>query len=275
MKQRADNKILSSFALYLDHFVQEEGEAYVEATGRFYPINTRYNGLYAYACPYRQLCNDVSVSGANVMSGVHINGTFIEPGESGLFGIDHYRGIAYFDAPLSASAQVTGSFSVKDFGIEITDRPEEQLLFGTKYFVNGTQEAIKSGLAEGAQTAPIIYIRPTNSELEPFCFGGVYMNSQNVRLVVVADNQFKLVAVCDILKGLKYKTFEVYDELPFMANTRINTGQLYSYDDLSVNSGYAPLILDAKVINITPKGEFEKLRLNIAFVDLNISTSRL
>jgi hypothetical protein len=101
------------------------------------------------------------------------------------------------------------------------------------------------------------------------------MNSQNIRLVVVADNQFKLVAACDILKGLKNKNFDVYDSLPFMANTRINTGQLYNYDDLPVDSGHAPLILETKVINVTPRGQFEKMSANVAFVDLNISTSRL
>src|ERR1700758_3177468 len=138
MKPTLEAQIVSNFMLYIDHSIQQQGQAYTNYSGQLFPVKSNYGGLYAYATPFKQLCNDTSVAGAQVMSGVYINGHFAPVGTSGLIAINHYNGTVYFSSPLPATAFVSGQYAIKDFSIELADQPEWKLLYETKYVTNNS-----------------------------------------------------------------------------------------------------------------------------------------
>lgn len=77
---------------------------------------------------------DTSVSGANQISGVYVNGVFNSPGTGGnLISINPNQGQVYFNADKS-SATISGNYAIKDLNLVITDEREEKLLFETQYF---------------------------------------------------------------------------------------------------------------------------------------------
>ena len=46
-------------------------------------ISGAYNGYYTYAAPYKQIVSDASITGANQLTGIYLDGNFIVPGQSG------------------------------------------------------------------------------------------------------------------------------------------------------------------------------------------------
>ena len=58
MNIQLDVRILSSLALYIDYKLLKVGKAYTNYSSYLYPINTKLNGLYGYATPFKQLVND-------------------------------------------------------------------------------------------------------------------------------------------------------------------------------------------------------------------------
>jgi hypothetical protein len=271
MKVSFDIKILSSFLLFIDHELQSKAEAFFNNSGRLYPVSTNVNGFTAYATPYRQLCNDTSISGANIMSGVYVNGNFVGIGQSGLRMINHDLGTAYFSGTLPANAVVSGRYAIKDFSIQYTDQIEYKLLFETKYVTNSKFNQTLSGLASDVKTSPAIFLRAKVTENLPFSFGGLDDNSFKIRAILIADNEFQRIAACNVFKNMNLRTFNVVDSTPFdyLGNY---TGLNYNYNNLSFVSGYESLISEVKVIDVPLKGEFENVPRSIAMVDFTVST---
>lgn len=272
MRPQLDNKIISSFLLYLDNKIQQRGGGFYNTNGLFYPAQSNVNGLYAYTCPYKQLCNDVSVSGATVMSGVYLNNTYISVGESGLTAINHYDGALYFNSPLPKNTVISGNFAIKDFSIYLSDQPDYKLLFGTKFVPNpkfGIQP--KTGLPLDAKTAPAIYLVVKNQENKPFAFAGLDDNSISIRAVVIADTFYEKVAVCNIFKNLYLRPFKLVTSTSFdyLGNM---TGVNYNYTGSSGSDFYKPLVLKSKVSEVNLEGEFIDTKKQFAFVDIEIST---
>jgi len=271
MQVQFDNRLISSFLLFLDNQIQSKGVCYTNYSGRLYPITSPYQGLYAYATPFKQLCNDTSISGANVMSGVYLNGVFVTVGQSGLYSINHKQGTAYFTGQLSSSVVVSGRYAIKDFNIELADQVEYKLLYETKYVTNSKFNQTLSGLPLDVKTAPVIFLRPKNIENKPFAFGGIDDNEMKIRAIIVADNEFQRIGVCNILKNLNLKGFSIVNSTPFdyLGNF---TGLNYSYSGLSYDTVYSPLITEAKVIDVPRVGELENFGRATAIVDFSIST---
>jgi len=272
MNIQYDARMLSSLSLFLDHKLLKEGAAYTNHSGAFYPVATKINGLYAYGVPFKQLVNDTSIIGANVMSGVYLDGTFIKPGQSGFYGINHYEGLAYFTSPISnAQNRLSGVYAYKDFSIKLTDKTDYKLLFGTKYLNNQTYAQSPTGLSEDTEVFPIIYIKASQIENNPFAFGGLDDNTMNVRCVMVAQDMYSVLGASNIFKDLNLKTFAVYDSLPF-GQLGLYTGVNYNYENLT-KIDKTPLIWKVKAINVNPKtDEFNLMNLKTMFVDFEIRT---
>jgi hypothetical protein len=271
MRVMFDNKLLSSFLLFVDHEIQSSGLAYTNYSGLLYPVESKVSGLYAYATPFRQLCNDTSVAGANILSGVYLNGSFTSIGQNGLHSINHNLGTAYFTGQLSSSVVVSGRYAIKDFNIEITDQLEYKLLFDTKYVTNSKYNQVLSGLASDVKTSPAVFLRPKVLENLPFAFGGIDDNHIDIRAIVIADNQFQRIAVCNILKNLYFKQFQIVQSTPFdyLGNF---TGLNYSYETLAFDSSYTPIIFKAKVVDVPLVGDFQNVPRSVAMVDFSIDT---
>ncbi len=269
MQAQFDNRIMSSLQLFVDHEIQEKGQAYKNKSSFFYPTKSIYFGLYAYSCPFKQLCNDTSISGANIISGVYLDGNYISVGESGLHSINHYDGTVYFTGQIDGENRISGDYAVKEVNVKMTDKTEGALIYDTKYLLYDKYNQTLSGLGPDTQTFPIVYLKDKGGQNKPFCLGGIDDNQLMVRAVIIADSSYLLTATANILKNLNYKTIPIYSSLPFGGRGEY-TGQAYNYTGLPVMDENV-LITESKVVNVTSNGNFKDFKYNAAFVDLSIS----
>lgn len=270
MTPQLDNKLISSFLLMLDHVIQKNGQAFTNTSGLFYPIASNIKSLYAYASPYKQLCNDISISGANVLSGVYLNNNFVTVGQSGLAAINHYQGTLYFTGALPSQTVVSGNYGIKDFNIELSDQPEWKVLFDTKFVSNRTYNQTLSGLALDTKTCPSIFVRTKVQDTKPFALGGIDNSEIRLRTIIVADNEYSKIAAANILKNMNYHP------LPVVLSTSFNslgamTGINYNYETLSTDPDIYPWILRVRVIDIPPEGQYQNMIRNMVMADFDIS----
>ena len=231
MLPQIDNRIISSFLLFLDYQVQQQGLSYTNSSGLFYPALSDVAGLYAYTCPYKQLCNDTSISGATIMSGVYLNGSYTNIGQNHLVSINHYNGAVYFSQPLLPSVIISGNFAIKDFSVYLSDQPDYKVLFDSKYVPNpkyGDDIPI-SGVPLEAKTAPAIILVIKDQEQRALAFAGIDDNTIRIRAVAVCENLYQKVAVCNILKNFRLKG------LPIPATGALPFDYLGNYTGLNYN----------------------------------------
>ena len=271
MTVQFDTKLISSILLFIDHEILKHGRAFSNHSGRLYPITGGIQGLYAYAAPFKPLCNDTSITGATVMTGVYLNGNYVSVGQSGLHSINHNQGTAYFTGSLPSSTIVSGNYAIREFGVKMTDKPEYKLLFETKYLTNTKHNQVLSGLPLDTETSPIVYVRTDDSENLPFAFGRVDNATVKIRVIVVADTEYQKVGVCNILRNLNTRQIPIYETLPFDRNGAF-TGINYNYDNIAVDTGYYPWILKSRVLSVPIRDDMPNKEKKMAIVDLDVST---
>lgn len=271
MKAQLEPIIISNFLLLLDHSIQNKGAAFFPYSGLFYPIDSDINGYYSYASPFKPLCNDTSISGANVLSGLYINGVYNPIGSGHFKRFNHYKGVAYFDQNYPNNTIISGNCSVKEFGIELSDQPEWKLLFETKYTNQNMFSQNLSGLHPNEKTAPIIYVVFKGQQNDPFAFTHLDNSKINLRCVIISDNEFQSLNVCSILKNLYQFNVPILQSLPFNSIGG-TTGELYNYKTIPTNNIYSVLVSDARSVDISQKGDFKDIVRNLALVDFTLST---
>lgn len=272
MNVQFNQKMLSSFLLYLDHNLLDKGNSFANYSGFLYPVESKISGRFAYATPFKQLVNDTSLSGgAHVMSGVYLNGNFVTVGQSGLLSINHNQGAAYFSSQLPANTIVSGNYSIKEINVELTDDFEYKLLFETKFVTNSKFNQVLSGLPLDTKLTPSVFLKMKKSRNEPFGFGGIDNDEVRVRAIIIVDNEFQRIGVCNILQNLNYRPFQIVESTPFdyLGNF---TGVNYNYNGLNFNNGYYPLVLDVDVKDIQYTSEFANIGRSVAIVDFKLSS---
>jgi len=279
VKSQFDNLVTSSMLLFIDNKLCSVGEAYTNYSGLLYPINNTYYSYVTYALPFRQIIADSSISGANIMSGLYINGSFTPINSSNLKGINHYRGQAYFNG--SPAGTVSGYYSVKDFNIYLTNKPEEEILFETQYKVRPKVVQNLDGLADNTETIPSIFIKYNGGTNEPFAFGGVKDSILNIRAIVIADNLFNLDAVCSILRDTSNNfIYNITSSELGMDNLGNFTAGYYNYNNIvnnklnSTDKLYIDEVRVSKVSNLGFNGTNFKNVLYPAFVDFTLKKVR-
>lgn len=270
MDLQFDNKLISSFMLFLDRALLVSGRALTNYSGSLYRTTPGFNGLNVFTTPFRQLINDTSVTGANIMSGVWVNGVFSVPGQNGLHSINITEGQAYFTGNPTS---VSGSYAVKDFSVYLTEKPEEELLFETKLYLRNKVPQVITGLSQDTQTYPSVYIKSVTAENQPFCLGGADNNQMIVRAIVLGDSQFLTDAACSILKSLARKKFKVFDPANIPLNAYgATTGTNFNYNTISTASNQESLIWRVKVSKLFNAREMNKINPAVfpAFVDFEL-----
>lgn len=279
MKAQLDNIIMSNMLLWMDHEILSRGEAYTNYSGNFYEVDSLVNGFYTYGLPFKQIVADKSISGATVISGVYLNGTFTSPGSSNFSGINPNVGYAFFSSDVGTTG-VSGIYSVKDFNIYLTSLAEEQLIFETKFEVNPKVTQNPTGIATTALTYPAIFLKNNGGQNKPFAFGGQDETLFQVRAIVMADNLFSLDAVCAILRDTARKHIPLISEanMPFDIYGIIKNNS-YNYDSLT--SGIAhPNLIYIKSVNVSKiipfRYEYSNVNPEIfsAFIDFELSDIR-
>ena len=264
---------MSSMSLYVDNLVCKQGEGYVNHTGEFFPTQRKYNQFFTYSLPFKQIVSDVSVTGANVLQGVYVNGSFQNVGSSGLEGILHHKGALLFSVDHDNDT-ITGNFSVKEFNVYITTKAEEDLLIKTAPQVN---PKIAQNQAEGldfnTETYPAIFLKNMGGYDMPMVMGTENGNIvTNIRAVILSDSAFSLDAVCGILKKTAKRKVPIIESLPFNALGAF-TGITYDYDALRLGAQRNAHIWNTRVSKVMPQtGGVADLDLNVhvALVDFEV-----
>jgi hypothetical protein len=272
MQTQLDTRIISSFLLMIDHTIQANGQAYQNVATQFFPATSPYAGTYVYSSPSKPLCNDVSISGANILSGVYLGGQYVSVGQSGLSAINHYKGAIYFTGSNPSSVTITGRAAIKEVGVKLTDQTDWKLLFETNYVANSTHPAQPTtGLPLDTEVSPIVFLRVKSQENKPFGFGKLDNQTIGIRAIVIANNEHQKISLTTILKNLRYTSIPLIAATPFDAVGNM-TGVNYNYSNLSQDLSYTPIIFGVKAIDVPQQGQYKDIRRNMAIVDFEIST---
>ena len=276
MKKQLENRILTSFALMVDHKISTKGEAFENVSGDLYPANKNlYQGFHTYSAPYEQWVGDTSVTGAKVATGVFLNNLPVGIGTSGLAAINYEQGQVHFSSSLPASTSVTASYAIKGVNVYLTEESEEKLLFFTKYSTRPKTSQSLTGLATDAITVPAIFLKIDGGRNEPFCLGGTDRKVTDIRGIIIAKSSYELDAIGEILKNISRLYCPLIDEgIQFGALGY--TGIAYSYTGLATGTD-SPFIRVANFIK-TPtnstKSDFKDLSpdLRKGIVDFELET---
>ena len=234
MKPQFSNQVVSSAYLWLDHLLCDDGAAFYNLNSNLYNITNRYSNFYTYALPYNSIISDTSVPSSYGVSGVYVNNNYTPVGSGGLFAINFNAGQAYFTT--QPAGTVSGNFSVKEFNIRLTNKPEETIIFETKHFLRPKTLMGYTGL-NNEISYPVIYIKESSSNNRPFSMGGEDITTSNLRLLVFADSQFNLDAVNSLIRDQTFSYIPLITEaeMPFNSLGYYKSGAIYNYDNLSTN----------------------------------------
>ena len=277
MKAQLDNILMSSMIYWMDNTLLLKGEAFTNFAGKFYEIKNLYTNLYTYGLPFKQIVADNTITGANLLSGVYINNTFVTVGQSGLSGINPNQGQVYFSTDQSSN-QLSGKYAVKDFNLYLTSKAEEEILFETQYKIRPRTTQDLTGLAPNFITCPAIFIKNNGGVNEPFGFGGEDRTEMDIRAIILSDTIYNLDAVISIFrdKARTYIPLVNISESPYNSLNSINNGY-YSYNSFctgkigTINSFFIDSVSVSKIPNFD-----NKLNPDIfaGFIDFTISNIR-
>ena len=276
---------MTSMLFWLDNKILTKGQAYTNFQSVFYPVQNMYYGYYTYGAPYKQMVIDCSISGANIISGVYVNGVFTIPGQNGLTGIDSSNGQLYFSSPITnPTTSLSGNYAVKDYSIYLTSKTEENLLFETAYQINPKTYQSPTGLPLNAETYPVIYLKYQGGKNKPLAFGGYDQTVGNVRAIILSDSVFSLDAVTSIMRDTSRQLIPLIypDEMPFNSLNSVNsTDNCFNYikttaskvntDDYLYINEVNVTKTDTRILNAT-----NSLNRNVysAFVDFEVIKNR-
>lgn len=283
MKPKFLNQTTPSFLLWLDNLICQEGSGHYTTSSLFYRTNSLYYGLTTYASPYSQFIYDSSISGATVMTGIYLNNNYITTGQSGFFGINYEKGQVYFNSALPANSVISGNFSIKDFNVLLTNKPEEKVLFETQYTPRQKTAISPTGLLDNETSYPVIFIKNLGYENQPFAFGGIKTTKINYTSIIFSDDKFKLDSAISIMCDAYQRYVPILDvsEMPFDIYGRLKSG-VYNYKALkeskSPSIGNAMFIEESKQAEFSQKlySEIDNINPNVqvAIVDFSVNTQR-
>ena len=273
MKPQFLHEATSSFVLWFDNYLLTKGEAYANRTGSFtYSSDDILGSSYvSYSSPYKQWVGDSSISGAAIANSVFVDGAEKNRGTDGLK-IDYRNGRAVFDSTVSASSSVTGSFSVKDFNIYITDQDEEDLITESKFDINTRFSTSEVPIAPYKQVVPAAFISCQESKNTPHAFGGEDRTSLDFRCVFISDDMYKLDGALSIFNDTNDIVFNQigYDDFPETEFGDNKYGS-YNYSDLSSLSTDKFFIQDVTTSKLSDKVSKKVLpNLFVGFVDFDV-----
>jgi hypothetical protein len=280
-----DNVLMTSMLFWLDNKILTKGQAYTNFQSVFYPVQNMYYGYYTYGAPYKQMVIDCSISGANIISGVYVNGVFTIPGQNGLTGIDSSNGQLYFSSPITnPTTSLSGNYAVKDYSIYLTSKTEENLLFETAYQINPKTYQSPTGLPLNAETYPVIYLKYQGGKNKPLAFGGHDQTVGNVRAIILSDSVFSLDAVTSIMRDTSRQLIPLIypNEMPFNSLNSVNsTDNCFNYIKTTASKVNTDDYLYINEVNVTKTdtrllNATNSLNRNVysAFVDFEVIKNR-
>lgn len=273
-----DNLLLPSTILWADNVLLQKGQAYYNVNSKFYPINSYYNNLYAYASPFKQFAYDNSISGANVMTGIYVDGVFTTTGQRGFVGVNYEEGLAIFSAP--QGGLISGNFAVKEISTKSINENDEYLLIQNRFY-NKNNILSLTGNLTNQQPFPVIFFRNDESYNEYFSFGGEDASLNVMRLIILADSQFQLDAVVSIFKDQKGTYYPLFldNEMPFNSIGALKYGSFnyLSYKRPKIDNSQSVFIRDVRLtrFNSTSISEIKKINTQVYVGIIDVYTEYL
>lgn len=254
MDKRVHHKILQSFSLWLDHQLLSKATAYTNTTSQLYPYPTtsgdsKYGTDFAfYGSPHYQWVNDVSITGANVPSGVTTNSGVYNRGDHGLV-IDYHNGRVLMDND-QTGLTVSGSYARKDFNIYMTTKFDQKLIFETRHKPNDSKADNTFAPPYNTMT-PAIFIRGGNKMNKRHSYGGKYETIINLRCVFFAESDYKLWGAQAVLEDAVDLVFPYFDTGPVNYYGDIKTPP-YNYTGLSAANNTQDRLVYIESVESTP-----------------------
>lgn len=210
MKNTFLHTLNDSFRTWIENRILSEGEAFRNVSGTLYPsVSNSFPNKKVYSNPYGQWVFDSSVSGANIPSGVFVDGTFLPRGQSGLI-LDFEKGRAILNS--SVNGNISASYATKDFNVYFTTLSDEELLFENKTQLRPKYNTRVTGVPENATYGPLIYVKRDSFHNEPFALGGEDLSVANYRAVIISNDLYNLDGAGSILADSAHSSFML---LPF------------------------------------------------------------
>jgi len=280
MKPTFNNRLISSFYLWLDHEIISVGGGFYNHSGSLQKTSDPNFGETSsiYASPYRQWVYDSSITNATIPSGVFINNVFTSKLTSGL-NIDFNKGRAIFENNIiNHSQNITAAYSCKEYNLYYTDEKEETLLFEKAPTITSSIKNSTSALGYLDLPFPCIFIKNTYMENEAFAFGGQKKTNTIIRCIALASNSFSLDALISVLADAVHKNFPVLNdsELPFNYFGDLKSG-IFNYEYLC-NSAQQNKLAFIENVSISKLHEIENAKLDkkciAALIDFDIVNIR-
>jgi len=276
MKPTFQHSLSTSFMLWADHYLLSKGEAYYNATGEFfnYSDSSIPDTHEVFGSAYKQFVNDSSITGANICSGVYVDSVWTPRGTN--LRIDYNNG-RVVTTGVASSAEVTGSFSVKDFNLYYVSTTEEDLIIERKYKSTSSFPSANTRIDPYDYTIPAIFVNMETAQNDPFSFGGEDQTRTSIKAVVMSDDMYKLDGVLSIFADSRNEVFKI---LPFEAHPINEWGDLktppYDYTGLAAASGNGLFYIDRVFASKLSERSKEALPTNlfIGFLDFDIYTHR-
>lgn len=281
------HQLTSSFIMWFDNYLLTKGQAYTNTTGKlYYYTDERLPSTYkVFGSPVKQWVSDYSVVGATIPSGVYVNGVF----QGRPTGVSNTTSTSILDfdngrtllSGASSTANVTGSFAVKDFNIYYSNDTEEDLIIEKKFAINsrtiGTSETV-TYIPPYDQVVPAIFISNSSSSNQPFAFGGENLTVTKINAVVIAENPYQLDGVLSIFAdSFNQVVVNVpFTEAPYTEYGDIKNGY-YNYQAIknqyiNNNKYYIERVVTSK-LNDKPRRALVN-DLYVGFIDFDISIAR-
>lgn len=273
----------NSFFLWLDNFLCKKLQAHQTFTTKFYHYedSSLGGGKVTYGSPYKQWVYDHDIPSVTIPTGLTIDGSFVPTGTSGMqFDFDNGRVI--FDSGVSSTLDVSGTYTVKNFNLYITDKTEETLISENKYIANSRFTITESSIAPYKSSTPAIFISAEQIKNNPYALGGEDETVVNMKGVLFAENLFQLDGVLSICADAEERCLNLLPmtKHPLSEFRGLKTG-LYptGYNYLNASETYKEnnkIFIDgvntAKMRDSIAK-EINP-NINIGFIDFELKTTR-
>jgi hypothetical protein len=236
MKISFSHEATTSFSLWFEHHLLEHGEAYDQKTGKlFYIDDDRLpNNYYRYSSPYKQWVNESGAGGAFVPTAISgaageidktndINGYYIDFNNGG---------VVVTGNAASASLNLSGAFSVKEFNIYNTNQSEESLIVESKFDNNSRFTVVESGIAPYDFVTPAVFVNNEDIENIPYAFGGEDKTILSFKSVVFAENLYQLDGILSLFSDTRNVSFSAisFGDHPINEFGDLKSG-LYLYNE--------------------------------------------
>ena len=273
--------------LFLDNRICSESGFY-NVSSNAYPINQTINGFNVWAFPYGQILYDNSIVGANQLSGIYMNNSWVQVGTSGFSGVSFDKSQLFFDPNYAPKIQsISGNYAIKEINVVLAAFPDITMLFEQKLGLRNKQIMVPTGLLNNQLTYPAVFIEnasaPSNS---PWALGGLDQTRSVFNIYFFGESLYQKTNFMSICKDMAWKYVPLItnpSDFPLNNIGYYKNNVPYNYNSLTANkisAGQACLIEDVTITEFGKRGilsEIENMTTDAFFTLITVTcwTSRL